>query len=136
MIVRPDLAADARHGDPQKRLENADVVDEAVGAWIAERGLDEVMEVFEREAVAAAPVYDAPKLLADPHLVARQTYLQVDDPDLGSMRLQAPVPRLKKTPAVVRHTGKGMGEDNDYVFRELLGLDDATIEKLVESKVI
>ena len=86
--------------------------------------------------VAAAPVYDAPRLLADPHLKARKTYSPVDDPDLGSIRLQAPVPRLSETPAVIDHTGRGLGADNAYVYGGLLGLCEEEIERLRSGHVI
>ncbi len=135
-IGRADLSDHPDFGDPQQRLKNADAVDAAVGEWIAERTLDEAMSVFEREEVAAAPVYDAPRLLADPHLEARNTYAPVQDPDLGPMRLQAPVPRLSKTPAAIDHTGRGLGEDNDFVYGEVLGLDEQEIDRLRRDKII
>ncbi|MGW6729676.1 CaiB/BaiF CoA transferase family protein [Nocardia sp. NPDC055029] len=135
-IGRPDLADHPDFGDPQQRLKNADAVDAAVAEWIAERTLDDAMAVFEREEVAAAPVYDAPRLLADPHLRARDTYAPVDDPDLGPIRLQAPVPRLSKTPAVIEHTGRELGADNDYVYRDLLGLKDHEFEQLRADKIV
>lgn len=122
-IGRVDWAEERDFGDPQQRLANADAVDAAVAEWIAERTLDDAMAVFERHDVAAAPVYDAPRLLADPHLQARATYAPIDDADLGPMKLQAPVPRLSHTPASIKHTGRALGADNEYVYREILGLD-------------
>ncbi|MFF3567481.1 CaiB/BaiF CoA transferase family protein [Nocardia jiangxiensis] len=135
-IGRPDLSDHPDFGDPQQRLKNADAVDAAVAEWVAERSLDEAMSVFEREEVAAAPVYDAPRLLADPHLQARNTYATVQDSDLGPMRLQAPVPRLSKTPAAIDHTGRALGEDNDFVYRDVLGLDEQEIEQLHRDNII
>jgi crotonobetainyl-CoA:carnitine CoA-transferase CaiB-like acyl-CoA transferase len=135
-IGRPELADDPDFGEPQQRLKNADAVDAAVAEWIIERTLDEAMTVFETEQVAAAPVYDAPRLLADLHLKARKTYAPVDDPDLGSIRMQAPVPRLSQTPAVVDHTGRGLGADNAYVYGEILGLREEEVERLRSGNVI
>ena len=90
----------------------------------------------QTEEVAAAPVYDAPRLLDDPHLKARKTYEPVDDPDLGRIRMQAPVPRLSHTPAVIDHTGRGLGEDNAYVYGEILALPEEEIERLRSENVI
>lgn len=94
-----------------------------VARWIADRTLAEVMDVFERADVAAAPVYDAEQLLADEHLRARGSFIAVDDPDLGPMTVQAPVARLSETPGEVAHLGRTLGADNDDVLGGLLGVD-------------
>jgi crotonobetainyl-CoA:carnitine CoA-transferase CaiB-like acyl-CoA transferase len=81
------------------------------------------MDTFERAEVAAAPVYDAQQLLADEHLRARGSFLRVEDPDLGTMTVQAPVVRFSETPGVVEHLGRALGADNDEVYGGLLGVD-------------
>ena len=70
-----------------------------------------------------APVYDAEQLLADEHLRARGTFVQVDDPDLGPMTVQAPVAVLTETPGRIDHLGRHLGADSDAVFGDLLGID-------------
>ena len=118
-----DLAEDEDYVDPIRRQAHGDEIDDIVARWIGARALDEVMRVFEQADVAAAPVYDAEQLLADEHLRARGSFVQVDDPDLGRMTVQAPVARLSETPGRVDHLGRGVGADNDAVYRGLLGLD-------------
>jgi crotonobetainyl-CoA:carnitine CoA-transferase CaiB-like acyl-CoA transferase len=75
-------------------------------------------------------VYDAAQLLADEHLRARGSFVQVDDPDLGTMTVQAPVARLSETPGGVDHLGRSLGADNDAVYGGLLGLDDDRLDAL------
>jgi crotonobetainyl-CoA:carnitine CoA-transferase CaiB-like acyl-CoA transferase len=122
-IDRPELADDPAYADPQERQARAGEVDALVAEWISKRTLSEVMEVFERTEVAAAPVYDAEQLLADEHLRARGSFLVVDDPDLGTMTVQAPVAKMSETPGLVEHLGRQLGADNDEVYGGLLGLD-------------
>ena len=122
-IERRDLAEDADYVDPIRRQTHGDEIDELVARFIAERDLDEVMDVFEGAEVAAAPIYDAAQLLADEHLRARGTFVEVDDPDLGIMTVQAPVARLSETPGGIDHLGRALGADNDAVYGGLLGLD-------------
>ena len=81
------------------------------------------MKVFLAEDVTAAPIYDAQQLLADEHLRARGTFVPIDDPDVGTMTVQAPVARLSETPGRVAHLGRALGADNETVYRDLLGLD-------------
>src|SRR6266508_3762178 len=97
-IGRHDLAEDPEYVDPVRRQARAAEVDVLVAEWVRERTLDEVMKAFRDAEVAAAPVYDAPRLLADEHLQTRGSYVSVDDPDFGPMTVQAPVAVLSETP--------------------------------------
>jgi crotonobetainyl-CoA:carnitine CoA-transferase CaiB-like acyl-CoA transferase len=129
-IERSELTEDPDYADPVQRQARAHEIDELVAAWIRERTLAEVMVVFERTEVAAAPIYDAEQLLADEHLVARGSFVKVEDPDLGTMTVQAPVAQLSETPGTVEHLGRALGADNEAVFGELLGLDAERLEAL------
>jgi crotonobetainyl-CoA:carnitine CoA-transferase CaiB-like acyl-CoA transferase len=135
-IDRPDLAENPDYVDPQKRRVHAHETDQLIAGWIGERTLDDVMGVFEAAEVAAAPVYDAQQLLADEHLRARGTFLEVDDPDLGRMTVQAPVALLSETPGRVDHLGRGVGADNDAVYGDLLGVDAARRDALRDAGII
>jgi crotonobetainyl-CoA:carnitine CoA-transferase CaiB-like acyl-CoA transferase len=129
-VGRPDLAEDPDYVEPVRRQTHGDEIDEVVARWIRERDLNEVMAVFERAEVAAAPIYDAEQLLADEHLRARGTFVEMDDPDLGTMTVQAPVARLSETPGGIEHLGRALGSDNDAVYGGLLGLDAARLDAL------
>ena len=135
-VDRPELAEDDEYVDPIRRQAHGDEIDGIVAEWIRTRALDDVMRVFEAADVAAAPVYDAQQLLADEHLRARGTFLEVDDPDLGRMTVQAPVAILSETPGRVDHLGRGVGEDNDAVYGALLGLDEAALQALRDAGTI
>ncbi|MFJ5306913.1 CaiB/BaiF CoA transferase family protein [Streptomyces sp. NPDC088350] len=121
-VERPDLAGNPDYVDPVRRQERAAEVDRVVADWIGRRTLDEAMKIFESAEVAAAPVYDAPALLADEHLRSRGMFLDLDDADLGRMTVHAPVVRLSETPGRVDHLGGALGQDNDLVYGDLLGL--------------
>lgn len=135
-VGRADLTTDPRFAEAQQRLRNAALVDSVMAEWIADRTLDEAMTVFEEAEVAAAPVYDAAQLLADPHLQARGTYQRIPDPDLGSMTVQGPVPRFSTTPGGIDHLGAGIGQHNDDIYGGLLGLSEQRRHELHENGVI
>ena len=127
-IDRSDLAENPDYVDPVRRQARAHEIDGLVAGWIGERTLDEVMAVFERAEVAAAPVYDARQLLADEHLRARGSFVEVDDPDLGTMTVQAPVAILSETPGGIDYLGRALGADNDAVYGGLLGVDPERLD--------
>jgi crotonobetainyl-CoA:carnitine CoA-transferase CaiB-like acyl-CoA transferase len=135
-IDRPDLADNPEYVDPLPRQRRAAEVDGLVADWIRGRTLDEAMAVFEAGSVAAAAVYDAEQLLGDEHLRARGSFVQVDDPDLGPIRVQAPVAVLTETPGRVNYLGRSLGADCDAVFGDLLGLDPERLAALRASGVI
>ncbi|MCU1452012.1 MAG: putative acyl-CoA transferase/carnitine dehydratase [Acidimicrobiales bacterium] len=135
-IDRPDLAENPDYVDPVRRQERAGEVDQLVADWIRERTLDEAMKVFDAAEVTAAPVYDAQQLLADEHLRARGFFVEVDDPDLGPMTVQAPVAQLTETPGRIEHLGRSLGADNAAVYGELLGLDPDRLAALRAAKTI
>jgi crotonobetainyl-CoA:carnitine CoA-transferase CaiB-like acyl-CoA transferase len=135
-IDRPDLADNPDYVDPVKRQSRAVEVDTLVADWIARRTLAEVIAVFDAADVAAAPVYDAQQLLADKHFQARGSFPTVDDPDFGSMTVQAPVALLSDTPGGVDFLGRGVGADNEDVYGGLLGLDAERLDALEAAGVI
>ena len=135
-IGRHDLAGDPDYVDPVRRQARAVEVDELVAGWVRTRTLDEAMAVFHAAEVTAAPIYDAQQLLADEHLRARGTFVEVDDPDFGPMTVQAPVAVLSETPGRVRHLGRGLGADNEAVYGGLLGLDGERLGGLRAAGVI
>jgi len=129
-IDRPELADDPEYADPVSRQRRAVEIDALVAEWIRGRTLDEVMAAFEQADVAAAPVYDAQQLLADEHLRARGSFVRVEDQDLGTMTVQAPVARMSETPGTIEHLGRALGADNEAVYGGLLGLGAERLDAL------
>jgi len=136
LVGRDDWADDPDYVEPLRRRAHDEEIDRTLAAWIAERTLDEAMKELLAAEVAAAPVYDAQQLLDDEHLVARGTFVRMDDPDLGAVRVQAPVAWMSETPGGVDHLGRDLGADNDSVYGGLLGLDDERLAVLRETSVI
>jgi benzylsuccinate CoA-transferase BbsF subunit len=85
--------------------------------------------------VAAAPVLNVGDLLHDPHYQARKTYIEVDHPLGFRETIYGSYVKLSHSPVTVR-PGPVIGQDNDYVFKEILGLSTERYAELVERKVI
>jgi crotonobetainyl-CoA:carnitine CoA-transferase CaiB-like acyl-CoA transferase len=135
LVGRPDLVEEPWFASGQTRAEHADVLDEAVGSWIAERTADEVSEAFEEANAAVAPIYDIVDILEDPQYQALESIVDVADEDLGRVKMQNVLFRLSRTPGEIRHTGPAKGEHNAEVFGAL-GIDEATREKLMERGIM
>ncbi|WP_041820104.1 CaiB/BaiF CoA transferase family protein [Streptomyces davaonensis] len=129
LVGRPDLIDEPWFATGADRARHADVLDEAVGSWIAERSRDEVIAAFEKAEAAVAPIQDVREVMTDPQYQALDTITTVDDPDLGPVRMQNVLFRLSATPGAIRWTGRPHGADTDEVLTEL-GLTPADVAAL------
>ncbi|KND41375.1 MULTISPECIES: CaiB/BaiF CoA transferase family protein [Streptomyces] len=129
LVGRPELIDEPWFASGAERARHADVLDEAVGAWIARHTREEVIEVFEKAEAAVAPIQDITDVMTDPQYRALDTVTTVDDPDLGPLRMQNVLFRLSATPGAIRWAGRAHGADTDSVLTEL-GLSDTDIETL------
>jgi crotonobetainyl-CoA:carnitine CoA-transferase CaiB-like acyl-CoA transferase len=112
------------------RALHADELDEMVGAWVGERDADDVSRRFEEAGAAIAPVYDIAQIMEDPQFRALGTILQIDDEDLGLLKMQNVMFRMLDTPGRVRFPGRRIGQDTDAVLTDVLGMSGADIARL------
>jgi crotonobetainyl-CoA:carnitine CoA-transferase CaiB-like acyl-CoA transferase len=135
LVGRPDLVDEPWFTTGSGRVAHVDEIDAAVTAWVGERTRDEVLAAFEAAQAAAAPVYDAGDILADPHFRARGTIASIDDADVGTLRLPSVLARLSETPGEIRWSGREHGADSAEVLGGL-GVDAEELERLRAEGVV
>jgi crotonobetainyl-CoA:carnitine CoA-transferase CaiB-like acyl-CoA transferase len=113
------------------RQSHQDEIEEQLGAWLINRDRDELFHGLQAAGVTAGPVLNAKEAGEDPHLAATGTWKRLpatdDYPEVAWLR---PAYRFSKSNVDLRDAPCLFGEHNDYVYRELLGLSEAEIEKL------
>ncbi|MFE0546683.1 CaiB/BaiF CoA transferase family protein [Streptomyces sp. NPDC048231] len=120
LIGRPELIDEPWFASGADRARHADVLDAAVGEWIAGRTRAEVLKAFEGAEAAVAPVQDVREVMTDPQYAALGTITTVpDDPDLGALRMQNVLFRLSATPGEIRWAGRPHGADTEAILTEL-----------------
>ena len=133
------LVTDPRFSDPVSRLHNQDELDAIISRWTSSRDQYEVMDILQVHGVPTGPVLDAKGLLADPHLRARGFFEATTHPTETGLGRREYIGRGWKLSACdVRIAGPAprLGEANDYVLRELLGLSEDEIEEMRRCQVI
>ena len=135
LVGRPELIDEPWFATGADRAAHADVLDGAVGDWIAARSRTEVLAAFEKAEAAVAPVQDVRDVLADPQYQALGTITTLDDPELGPLRMQNVLFRLSSTPGTIRWAGRPHGADTEEVLTEL-GLSPRELTALREEGAV
>ena len=130
------LKADSRFCDPVSRWRNRRQLDEILSDWTRTRSAQEVTSILQQAGVAAMPVMNIADQFADPHLNSRETYVEIDHPHVGAEMVYGVPWRFSGIPGSVRTPAPLMGQHNDYVLSELLGLDETGIAELVAEQVV
>jgi benzylsuccinate CoA-transferase BbsF subunit len=131
----PQWAGGPEFADSARRIENIDRLHECISAWTRDFDDYELAETLQRQGVAATPVLNVANLLSDPHYKARNTFPQVKHPLGFEETLYGAYVKTSGVETPIR-PGPMMGQDNEHVFKELLGIPEQRYQHLVEEKVI
>jgi len=137
VLGQPGWAEDPRFATLAARLEHADELDRRVERWTSVRERYEVMARLQRAGIAAGVAQTAEDLFErDPQLAERGFFEEVEHFEKGK-EIATGVPLgLTGTPGRTTRSGVALGQDNDYVFGELLGLSPQEIREHIEAGVI
>jgi formyl-CoA transferase len=133
---REDLLAEPRFQTMARRAEHGDEINGIVAAWVRRQTSAEIQAVLERHEVPFGVAYSVADIFADPHVQARGDIESVDDPTIGPVRMQGVYPRFSRTPGAIRRGAPTLGQHNDEVYGELLGLSPADLERFRAQRVI
>jgi crotonobetainyl-CoA:carnitine CoA-transferase CaiB-like acyl-CoA transferase len=128
VIGRDDMNHDPKVLTNADRVENRLEVDEIVGGWIGDRTLVGCMEVFDRESVTVAPVYDIEQIMQDPHFREREIIVDLPDEEMGTVPMHNITPRMSGTPGGFARPAPSLGQHN----AEILGRIGVDAEELID----
>ncbi|MBI4308566.1 MAG: CoA transferase [Chloroflexi bacterium] len=135
VMDRPGLATDPRFADRYRRWQNREELDILIQGWTRQRSHQEAMEALQRAGVPAGATYNVAELASHPHLNERGAFVQIDSYLGRGMVHRLPGDVGERGSA--RYTAPPtLGQHNEYVFHDVLGMDDRDIQDLVEKKVI
>jgi crotonobetainyl-CoA:carnitine CoA-transferase CaiB-like acyl-CoA transferase len=132
LIGHPEHVDDpAFAGD--RRFEQHDLLDNEITEWTSKHDSYEAFHLLQGVGIAAAPVLDQAQLATDPHLQAREDWIRLSHPAAGTHNyLRTPIWHMSETPLPYRRVAPLLGQDNDYVYREVLGFNDEQYQRFVE----
>jgi benzylsuccinate CoA-transferase BbsF subunit len=134
-LDNPPWAEEERFATLSTRLENKEALDAFIEGWTQGHTAEETMALLQKQGVAAGAVKDARDLAQDPQLKERGFFIELDHPEMGKTISDANPIRLLETPPSYR-SAPLLGQDNDHVYGELLGLSKGEMNRLKELGVI
>ena len=100
--------------------------------WVKDFDSTDLYDLLDEYRVPYGPVYSIADIFADPHIAARKNLVQVDDPHVGPVTVPAPYPNLSHAEGRIYNPAPRIGEHNNEIYKELLGLTEAEIDQLTD----
>jgi len=136
VMGNPAWAGADKFSDAYNRWKNQYELDALVTEWTVNYTHYEVTEMLQKVGVAAMPSFSNQEIFSDPHFKERKLAVEVEHPAMGKQVVLGPPWRLSETPAKVTKASPVIGENDEYVFGELLGMPVSEIKQLIAEQVI
>lgn len=133
---RSELADDERFENMATRAKNMELTDEVVESWSKTLSTQEVFEICQENEVICAPVQSVSDVLNDPHLIARGALQKLDHPELGPLMLPSTPLRFLNAEPPRAALPRAIGEDNEAIYGEMLGLSPESVQALRSNEAI
>ena len=136
VLGRPDWTKENRFATMSGRKENRRELDEVLKKWTIRYTAEEVVRFLQDAGISSGVVQNAEDLSRDPQLAARKFFVQLEHPVLGRIISDRSPIRFEEDSTVDWKAAPQLGEDNRYVFLELLGFTEEELAHYVEKGVI
>jgi len=135
-IGRPELPGDPRFATVLQRRRHQDELAGELSTWSRQRSPVEAMRILQAAGVRAGALHTTREVLDDEHLRARGFFETVEVPGVGRYPWPGPQAKLTETPLHIRRPAPRLGEDNEYVYREVLEVTEAEYDELAREEHI
>ena len=126
----PELISDPRFLDNRLRIQNAEALDEALQEAILKFDRQTLIALFDEFGAAVAACNNIAEIFEDPHFIARENIVSVEDEELkGPLKMQNVVGNFSRTPGKIKHAGPKLGEHNKEILIDMLGFDQEQLIK-------
>jgi len=135
-IGNPDWTNNQEFNNELSRHKNQDKLDKLINDWTINFDHIEIMQKLQKAGVMAGASLNVEEVVNDPHLAERNFFVDIEYPDKTKLRRTGLPWKLSDTSRGNYRYAPSLGEQNNYVFSELLGISNDDIQKLKEEKVI
>lgn len=137
VLDHPSWIYEERFVTLDQRKKHAGELDQLLGQWTAQHTREEIVNLLQKEGVPAGAVQDAEDLADDPQLKAREFFTPLEHPVLGStITDRSPIIFKDNMARTSWRAAPLLGEDNQYVFGELLDFKENKLSEYIKKGVI
>lgn len=134
-VGREDLLERPEYATTTQRSASREEIDQACADWVAGHTAEECFRVMADE-IPIGPVNSIADIMTDPQYEARHNLATVHDSQFGDLKVQNVCPDMSGTPGEIRWFGPALGEHNQEVYQNVLGLSEQEIDQLRTEKII
>jgi len=120
----------------QLDMELDEITREVMEEKVADMTRDEAVALFTDAGLPCAPVYHVDEAVEDPHVIARDMFVEMDHAKAGKIKLINFPVKFSETPAQLKTPAPLLGEHNKEILTDLMGFNDEEIKELMKKGVI
>lgn len=136
VMGNPSWTKEVTFSTMKQRIKHSKELDKLLEQWTIKHGSEEVMSLLQESGVPVGTVRNARELAEDPQMVARQFFMEAHHPVLGKIKSDSTPVRLERSPAQLWRTAPLLGQDNHYVYHELLDISESEMSRYIKEGVI
>jgi formyl-CoA transferase len=137
IMERPELKEDLRFRNVKDRVDRHAEVKAIVDAWLTSKKVDDALKILDGAGIPCAPIYNIQQVVEDPHISgAREMFVEMEHPVAGSVKLTGSHIKLSATPPSLRAPSPSLGQHNEDVYGEYLGLSAQDVAALRQEGVV
>jgi crotonobetainyl-CoA:carnitine CoA-transferase CaiB-like acyl-CoA transferase len=120
----------------KERLGVEELEPEKVDAFVETMTREEAVKYFEEVGLPIAPIYYASEATVDPHVLARNMFVEVDHPKMGKIKVVNFPVKLSETPGEIVSAAPLLGQNNKEILMDYLGYTEEEVDQLRKAGVI
>ncbi len=136
LLGNPDWTKADKFSSLAGRMKHKDILDRHIGEWTAGQTAEKVVSGLQKAGIAAGVVQNAEDLVNDPQLSANNFFTSLNHPVLGEIKTDSYPLKFKNGRQAAWKASPLLGEANQYVFEELLGMEKTTIQSYIQRGII
>jgi len=135
-IGQPELKDDERAKDGAARCQNIDFLQPKLEAWFKSQTRDAAVDELNNAGVPCGPIYDTEDIFKDPQVQARGILVDIEDPDVGTLKFARTGPYLGAAPEIATNPAPDLGQHTRKVLEDILGYGSGDVDGLAEAGVV
>jgi len=130
------IARDPRFDSDEQRARNRDDLDKIIAPWVEKKTVDEIITILEKAVVPCARVNSVKQAFHERQLWDREILLDMEHHGIGRMATLGVVVKCSETPGKIRRGAPLVGQDNEEIYKNLLGYKNEDILTLKKETII